>query len=128
MFGAKGLYQENDADYYKRFFKDRYRRLDGKEREAAERLKAESANSLAKRRPRQPYIPPKKYWYKDNYSSPLPSDVRTLPSLTLKFAMMNEARLVKTGWRLKPFRYFKAPRSAAENGTRGDASGSSVLR
>nr|CEL75919.1 TPA: RAP domain-containing protein [Toxoplasma gondii VEG] len=97
MFGAKGLYQENDADYYKRFFKDRYRRLDGKEREAAERLKAESANSLAKRRPRQPYIPPKKYWYKDNYSSPLPSDVRTLPSLTLKFAMMNEARLVKTG-------------------------------
>ncbi|PFH32134.1 RAP domain-containing protein [Besnoitia besnoiti] len=98
VFGAAGLYKENDADYYRRFFKDRYRRLDGKENEASRLMKSEAAAADGVRKPpKQRYIPPKKYWYRDNYCSPLPSEVRGLPSLTLKFALMNEARLVKTG-------------------------------
>lgn len=37
------------------------------------------------------------YRYREDYCSPLPSEVPRMPSLELKFVMMNEARQVKKG-------------------------------
>ncbi|PHJ24186.1 rap domain-containing protein [Cystoisospora suis] len=94
---TKGLYKENDAEYYRRFFRDRYRRLDGKEREAEKLLKEQTAEDARAQSRKQLYVPPRKYWYREDYCSPSPSEVRRMPSLELKFVMMNEARQVKKG-------------------------------
>ncbi|GFE54403.1 RAP domain-containing, putative [Babesia ovis] len=92
-FLNKSIYDMTEDEFYRSFFRDRDRRIDGMENKLqhlqTEILKEEQSSLSAAPRTR---IAPRAYWFKPNYVSPTPEEVSGLNSLNLRFVMMNEAR------------------------------------
>eukprot|EP00371_Babesia_bovis_P000947 XP_001609594.1 hypothetical protein [Babesia bovis T2Bo] len=92
-FLNKSIYEMTGDEFYGSFFRDRDRRVDGKER-LLRQLETEildKQNAALSGAPRS-RISPRNYWFKPNYVSPTPNEVNKLNSLDLRFVMMNEAR------------------------------------
>ncbi|KAL8452725.1 hypothetical protein Emed_001289 [Eimeria media] len=97
-FSVRGAYAATERDYFKRFFRDRDRALDGR-REALQQIEKQQeqqqaqAMALSRRR----YIPPKEYWYAGEHEPPTALTASSLGARDLKFVLMREARRIRLG-------------------------------
>ncbi|AFZ81412.1 hypothetical protein BEWA_008220 [Theileria equi strain WA] len=92
-FQNKGIYDIDENEFYKTFFRDRERIFDGHDKRLNKitnqvlKVRSESLKEGGRVR-----ISPLKYWIKPNYVSPSVNEVAGLTSADLKFVMMNETR------------------------------------
>lgn len=92
--GVLGTSPEAESKYYSQYFNGEGSKEDPRARSSAE----EGLTEGRVPRPKRERISPKKYWYQDDYVTPDPRNVAYMRSKDLKFAMMNEAHLVRK-WR-----------------------------
>eukprot|EP00922_Rhytidocystis_sp_ex-Travisia-forbesii_P029904 GHVS01043863.1.p1 GENE.GHVS01043863.1~~GHVS01043863.1.p1 ORF type:complete len:470 (-),score=61.96 GHVS01043863.1:209-1618(-) len=112
-FRSKGVYCKTDEEYYKAFFRDRDRKLDGK-REEVKRLLEKHSEELAPANNKRKRISAKEYWYKGDYESPCVEDIWNMNSDGLKRTMMNEARLLNKGSKLDVLLWVALMKRASE--------------
>ncbi|XP_026189732.1 LOW QUALITY PROTEIN: uncharacterized protein LOC34622737 [Cyclospora cayetanensis] len=97
-FALLGAYKGTERDFFKRFFRDRDRALDGRQQELQQlekqqkQLLLQQAMSKSRR-----YIPPKEYWYSGPYEPPTVFTASTLGARDLKFVLMREAHRIRSG-------------------------------
>ncbi|KAF8820017.1 RAP domain-containing protein [Cardiosporidium cionae] len=100
-FGTKGTYANKGSEYYKMYFQDRDRQLDGTGFASLSNLGKEMDSLDKETEVKTSYkskgirLSPKKYWYSEEYESPSPGNIADMKSKQLKFVMMNEARVVR---------------------------------
>lgn len=93
---ALGSGPEAEAKYYERYFDGRRLAQDRPARSGAGVAGVEEELPEGGRlRPRRERISPKRFWYKPDYVTPEPHSVAMMSSRELKFAMVNEAHLVR---------------------------------
>ncbi|CAK0877110.1 unnamed protein product [Prorocentrum cordatum] len=93
--GALGTDPKAQARYYDKYFDGQ--RLE-EDRRAAPGPDGEDLREGGRPPPRRPRVSPRQFWYKPDYVTPDPHMVPLMTSKELKFAMVNEAHLVRR-WR-----------------------------
>ncbi|KAL8274703.1 hypothetical protein Esti_001418 [Eimeria stiedai] len=93
-FSVRGAYAATERDYFRRFFRDRDRALDGQPQQQQQQHEhKQEQGQLHKRR----YIPPKEYWYAGEHEPPTALMASALGARDLKFVLMREARRIRLG-------------------------------
>lgn len=97
--GPLGLSRDDEAQYYARYFDGRHLAEEGRTHPVAGvKGDAEEFTEAKSPKPRRVRISPKQFWIRPDYVTPDPPSVEFMNSQELKYAMMNEAHLVRK-WR-----------------------------